>query len=147
MSEPIDELLNRYAAAAYYHADEAQADARAAIEREVAALRERAERAEATVVNMEWNLREKAAREIIQAGLATGHGDTIMDLVHEVLGQAHDAQKRIADLEAERAALMEAGRTALCWGPSYSPFDVMAAQAVFRDEPGALAAWLAKEGR
>lgn len=127
MSEPIMELVEQLRGATAMLQFKQARDVYAAIEREVAALRERAER---------W----QGAAELAERAQAR-------------------AEQRIADLEAERAALMaqkkkadslvrEALATLRMWA------DVAPAISFCKDieeylesQPGALAAWMAQEGR
>jgi len=71
-----------------------------------------------TVKWSDYNIRESVAEEIIKAGLVTGHGDTVIDLVRELLVQTLEAKHQFAaskarekELTAERdAAVKDAGR-------------------------------------
>lgn len=120
MSEPIMELVDAYGSVVWKYGPKLAVGARAAIEREVAALRERAERAE-------------IERD---------------DAVHATKMRTHclmEARQRIAALEAERAALFDAGGAlARCVNYYDDGTDVSLAIEIFNDQPGALAAWMAK---
>ena len=109
--------------------------------------------AEATIYDLRAQLAESEREVAALRGRAT-KAEGELDMLRKIYRARNDElmaantkhAQRIADLEAERAALMEAGKV-LSSAYSLGNETFQMARAVFDEVPGALAAWMAREER